>query len=178
MSGACENAYNAPAASSGELNEDERSPRDIVREVVDACDRVYQYLGPGLTEILYQNAIVEECSLLGLLCDKEVQIPLRYHTGKLLGHIRADLVVSSMREDCSVIVEIKTVSGDITGNTAGCKQYRHQVRRYANLLGVEYGVLVNFPSDDDTNGIQTYTLDQELSLQTGVRSRKRRAASQ
>ena len=145
---------------------------DTVRQAIDICCRVFEFLGPGYPENIYQNAFCEACVDDGLACDKEMTIPVKWKNGAEIGHVRADLVVGP-REDPEnrVVVEVKTLTTDIETGSGACRQYRHQVLRYRSLLGIKYGLLVNFPSADATR-VQFYATDSDPRA---CRPRKRKA---
>lgn len=133
----------------------------VVRDVLEMCSIVFAELGKGYGEYVYRNALMVECQARQIPFQVEVTIPVMYKHRHLVGTVRADLLVGDPSDpDNRVVVECKAVSTDITTATAGCKQYKNQVVRYKNLLGVAYGVLVNFPSADG-DAIQSYSADTD-----------------
>ena len=73
----------------------------VTERVIGACIEVHKELGPGLTELFYQEALCHEFDLRGIRYEKQVKVPVIYK-GKVIGETRIDLLV----ED-SVVVELK-----------------------------------------------------------------------
>lgn len=103
--------------------------------------KVYNALGPGLLESVYETALSYE--LLEKNCKVEVQvpIPLIYSEIKLDIGFRADIIVEK-----KVIIEIKSVE-----NVA--EVHHKQILTYLRLTGLKLGILVNFNSDDISKSI-------------------------
>lgn len=100
-----------------------------------AIFKVYNELGPGLFESVYEKAIAYQLMLDG--CDVELQVPVPvYYDGVKLQDIgfRMDLKVNK-----KVMVEIKSVEAlqDV---------HYKQVTTYLKLSGLKLGILVNFTS--------------------------------
>ena len=70
--------------------------------IIKAFYSVYNELGSGFLEKVYENALAVELRSLGLIVEQQKLITV-YYRGVLVGEYFADLVVS----DC-VIVELKT----------------------------------------------------------------------
>ena len=101
-------------------------------DVIIACFyRVYNDLGYGFLERVYQNALYFALVDEGLECEAEKSIKV-YHNGRVVGDYRADLLV----EDC-VLVELKT-SEEL--NPANEKQ----LINYLKATEIEVGLLLNF----------------------------------
>lgn len=148
-------ARNPPSLSSAVFAMASATDR-VLLEVQAACDEVFGVLDVGLPENVYVNALIAECEARGLPCDKEIQIPVCYK-GRTVGHVRGDILVGDRdRPEERVIVEVKAVTNDITGGSHTCRQYKHQVTQYRNLLGVGHGLLVNFPSNGEVATPQTF----------------------
>ncbi|MBI5008332.1 MAG: GxxExxY protein [Bacteroidia bacterium] len=96
--------------------------------------RVYNSLGPGLLESVYEAALVYELTQLNLDVQSQSAIPVIYNEVKLDLGFRADLIVEK-----KVLVEIKSVE-----NIA--EVHHKQVLTYLRLTGLKLGLLVNFNS--------------------------------
>ena len=102
---------------------------------------VYNALGPGLLESVYEAALSYELAKTGLNVKTQVPIPALYRDIKLELGFRADMIV----ED-KVIIEVKSVE-----NIA--EVHHKQVITYLKLTGLKLGILVNFNSDNIDNSI-------------------------
>jgi len=102
-------------------------------EVIRGFRTVYDVLGPGLPETVYQRALAIELRSRGLKVVQEAPIFVWYR-GVRVGYFRADLLVESQ-----VIVELKTASGF---NAAD----RDQLLSYLRTSCIEVGLLMLFGS--------------------------------
>ena len=102
---------------------------------------VYNSLGPGLLESVYEAALMYELSGANLIVENQVPIPVIYNEIKLDLGFRADIIVEN-----KVIVEIKSVE-----NIA--EVHHKQVLTYLRLTGLKLGILINFNTVDITQSI-------------------------
>jgi len=101
-------------------------------DIIIACFyRVYNDLGYGFLERVYQNALYFALIDEDLQCEAEKPIKV-YHNGRIVGDYRADLLV----EDC-VLLELKS-SEEL--NPANDKQ----LINYLKATEIEVGLLLNF----------------------------------
>jgi len=104
---------------------------EITDKIMGCIYDVYNALGYGFVEKVYENALVIKLKQIGL--DVVQQAPIRVlFEGQLIGEFVADLLV-----DKKVIVEIKAVS-TLTS------VHEVQLVNYLKATGVEVGLLVNF----------------------------------
>jgi len=104
---------------------------EITGTIIKAFYTVYNTLGYGFLEKVYENALVHELTKLGL--EVRQQMPIKvYYDGCLVGEYFADLVV----EGC-VIVEIKAAESLRPEHAA-------QLLNYLKATEVEVGLLLNF----------------------------------
>ena len=108
----------------------------ISYQVRGAIFDVYNELGPGLLESVYEEAMVFELKKRGLSIQRQLEVPILYKGEILSTNLRLDLLV----EDC-VIVELKSVSElqDV---------HYKQLLTYLKLTKMKLGILVNFNTDD------------------------------
>ncbi len=108
----------------------------ISYQIRGAIFDVYNELGPGLLESVYEEAMVFELKKRGLSIQRQLEVPILYKGEKLSTDLRLDLLV----ED-SVIVELKSVSElqDV---------HYKQLLTYLKLTKKKLGILVNFNTDD------------------------------
>ena len=96
---------------------------------------VFNELGPGLLESVYEAALTYELTTLGLKVRNQVPVPVIYKEVKLDIGFRLDLIVEEQ-----VIVEIKSV--ELMHNV-----HKKQLLTYLRLSNKKLGLLVNFNSD-------------------------------
>lgn len=113
---------------------------NISYEVVGCAMRVYQNLGPGLLESVYQKAMLIELDNACLLFDSEVPINVEYEGNDLGLGFRMDILVEN-----SVVLELKSV-------TQLEKVHFKQLQTYLKLANKPYGYLINFNTDKFTIG--------------------------
>ncbi len=108
---------------------------DITYKIRGAIFTVYNALGPGLLESVYELALMHEMSKLGLKVERQVKIDVYYDGVLLPADLRLDILV----ED-KVIVELKSVEL--------IKDVHHkQLLTYMRLAKKSVGILVNFNTD-------------------------------
>lgn len=105
---------------------------DITYKIRGAIFSVYNELGPGLLESVYENVLAFELRENGLFVQTQVAIPVNYKDVKMEIGFRADLIVNE-----KVIVEIKSVETlhDV---------HKKQLLTYLKLTDKRMGILVNF----------------------------------
>ena len=108
----------------------------ISYQIRGAIFDVYNELGPGLLESVYEEAMVFELNKRGLSIQRQLEVPILYKGERLSTDLRLDLLV----ED-AVIVELKSVSElqDV---------HYKQLLTYLKLTKKKLGILVNFNTDD------------------------------
>lgn len=98
---------------------------------MSAIFEVHKTLGPGFMESIYEKALVDEFSRIGLKVEVQKSIPVIYK-GKKVGLHRLDMVV----ED-KVVIELKAIE-----NFAA--YHKSQLVSYLKASGYKLGILVNF----------------------------------
>ena len=104
---------------------------DLTDRVIAGFYRVYNTLGHGFLEKVYENALVLELRRSGLTVSPQARIDV-YYDGERIGEYYADLLV----ED-AVIVEIKAASGL-------AQEHEAQLVNYLKATDVDVGLLLNF----------------------------------
>jgi len=100
-------------------------------KIIKAFYKVYNTLGYGFLEKVYENALFIELSSMRLLVEKQKQIHV-YYEGKEVGQYFADLLV-----DGNVIVELKAAE-------SLCEEHEFQLINYLKATEIEVGLLLNF----------------------------------
>jgi GxxExxY protein len=108
--------------------------RHITDRILKTFYAVYNELGYGFLEKVYENAMVIELRRRSLDVSQQVPIQVRYD-GQLVGDYVADLVVAG-----EVIVEVKAVEGL-------CQAHESQLLNYLKATTIEVGLLLNFGPD-------------------------------
>lgn len=104
---------------------------NITSKIIRAYYTVYNTLGFGFLEKVYENAMVIELQRVGLTGRR--QVPLKVEYGEVIvGEYYADIIVEN-----SVILELKA------------SEYIHesheaQLLNYLRATNIEYGLLLNF----------------------------------
>ena len=104
---------------------------DLTEKVIGLFFDVYNELGEGFLESVYQNAMSLALVQAGLHVEREVAIPV-FFRGQMVGDFRADLIVNEV-----VIVELKTVR-------ALEHVHESQLYNYLRSTEIEVGLLLNF----------------------------------
>jgi GxxExxY protein len=104
---------------------------DVTDGIINAFYHVYNKLGYGFLEKVYENALSHELKLRGF--DIEAQKPISvWYDGIVVGEYFADMVVNQC-----VIIEMKC---GIAINSA----HESQLVNYLKATGMEVGLLLNF----------------------------------
>ncbi|MGV3719609.1 MAG: GxxExxY protein [Actinomycetota bacterium] len=104
---------------------------ELTEKVIGCAFRVYNRMGYGFVESVYEKCLVIELRRSGL--EVEVQKPINvYYEGEMVGEFVADLFVND-----SLLVELKSIRTLAPANEV-------QLVNYLVATGVEIGLLVNF----------------------------------
>jgi len=104
---------------------------EITRKIIGAAYKVYNTMGFGFLESVYEKCLIVELVNAGLKTESQKAITVKYN-GKIVGDFTADLVVEG-----KVIVELKSV-------TRLVKPHETQLVNYLVATGFEVGLLINF----------------------------------
>lgn len=115
---------------------------ELTYQIRGAIFDVYNTLGPGLLESVYEEALVFELQQRGLKVDRQVEVPILYKGQELKTALRLDLLIEN-----TIIVELKSVE-------EMKPVFAKQLLTYLRLLDKRVGLLVNFSSADIKEGIK------------------------
>ncbi len=104
---------------------------DLTEKIIKAFYQVYNNLGYGFLEKVYEKAMLIELKKLNLKATAQASIKVLYDK-QLIGEYFADILV----ED-KVIVEIKSAK-------ALAKEHEAQLLNYLKATEIEVGLLLNF----------------------------------
>ncbi len=99
--------------------------------IIGAFYNVYNKLGYGFLEKVYENALCIELTKMGLKCEQQHPIKV-YYEGETVGNYVADVVVNG-----KIILELKAAE-------ALCEQHEFQLINYLKATEIEVGLLLNF----------------------------------
>jgi GxxExxY protein len=105
---------------------------ELTYEIRGAFFDVYNELGPGLLESVYEEALDFELQERGLEVARQVEVPIIYKGNELKTPLRLDLLVNNQ-----VIVELKSVE-------EMKPVFAKQLLTYLKLMDKRVGLLVNF----------------------------------
>ena len=101
------------------------------KKIIQAFYKVYNTLGYGFLEKVYQNALLIELRKFGFECLSEVPISVFYQ-GFQVGDYRADIIV-----DNCIIIENKA-------SETLAEENEFQLINYLKATDIEVGLLLNF----------------------------------
>jgi GxxExxY protein len=103
---------------------------------------VYNNLGPGLFESVYEAALLHELNKAGLNAKNQVELAVHYDDVILDVAFRIDILVEN-----KVLIELKSVE-ELS------KVHYKQVITYLKLSDIPVGILVNFNTDNIKDNIK------------------------
>jgi GxxExxY protein len=109
---------------------------NITEQILKGFYKVYNTLGYGFLEKVYENALLVELGRMGLEVSQQHPITV-YYGSDVIGEYFADLLVQN-----SVIVELKTAERLKSEHTA-------QLTNYLKATKLEVGLLLNFGNDPE-----------------------------
>ena len=115
---------------------------ELTYEIRGAIFDVYNELGPGLLESVYEEALTFELQERGLEVARQLEVPIIYKENVLKTLLRLDLLVNNQ-----VIVELKSVE-DMK------PVFAKQLLTYLRLMDKRVGLLVNFNTSNIQLGIK------------------------
>ena len=115
--------------------------RDYTFKLLHCAYEVFNELGPGLLESIYEEALTKELVMNEFHVDRQVPVPVIYKGEKLSSDLRLDLLV-----DDKIILELKSVL-DYK------KLFEKQLYTYLRLMDCELGYVINFNVEQLKDGI-------------------------
>jgi len=104
---------------------------ELTHEIINAFYSVYNKLGYGFLEKVYEKSLLIELRKRNLVCEAQSQINVLYE-GESVGLYFADILV-----DKSIILEIKAAENI-------CEEHETQLINYLKATQMEVGLLFNF----------------------------------
>ena len=104
---------------------------EITDKIIKAFYKVYNELGFGFLENVYENALYLELVQMKLKCEKQKPIAV-YYQDKVVGKYFADIIVEN-----KVILELKATE-------SLREEHEYQLINYLKATDIEVGLLLNF----------------------------------
>jgi len=105
--------------------------KNLTGQIIESFYKVYNQLGYGFLEKVYENALHKKLRKQGLECTSQIPIKV-YYEGAVVGEYFADLIVNE-----KIVVELKA-SENLT------KANEIQLINYLKATNLEVGLLFNF----------------------------------
>lgn len=119
---------------------------ELTYQIRGAIWDVYNDLGPGLLESVYEEALCYELEQRGLKVERQKPVPIMYKGNMLKTDLRLDLMVEDQ-----IIIELKSVE-ELK------PVFYKQTKTYLKLMDKRIGLLVNFGEYDMKEGIHRIIL--------------------
>jgi GxxExxY protein len=124
------------------MSQIEKTIENDISYIIRGCVfDIYNELGPGLLESVYEAALAYELREKGLNIKTQVALPVVYKDTQLELGFRIDILV----ED-KVIIELKSIETILD-------VHHKQVLTYLKLMNLKLALLINFNSDDISKSI-------------------------
>jgi GxxExxY protein len=118
---------------------------ELTEKIIGAAIEVHSILGPGLLELIYEEALCCEFDLRGIKCQKQVECDIIYKGHTIKGQ-KLDLLVEN-----EVVVEVKSLSKMPEVALA-------QTLSYLKATNLKRGLIINFGEKRLVDGIKRVSL--------------------
>ena len=108
---------------------------ELSNKIIRAFYNVVDYLGKGLAEKVYENALCIEFDEMGLQYERQKPLTVEYK-GHIIGSYVADIIVEE-----KIVLELKAV-------TAITDEHIAQALNYVNLTHSKVGYILNFSQQE------------------------------
>ena len=110
--------------------------KDITEKIIKCYFKVYNTLGYGFLERVYENALAIELRKIGL--EVKCQFPINvFYESEVVGEYYADIIVNDL-----VILELKATSTLL-------EEHECQLINYLKATNIELGLLMNFGKETE-----------------------------
>jgi GxxExxY protein len=116
--------------------------KELTEKIIGPAIEIHKALGPGLLESAYETCLAHELSLVNILFERQVPLPVTYKSCSLDCGYRLDFLVEN-----TVVLELKAV--DLLQPI-----HEAQLLTYLKLGGWPIGLLINFNVPVLTKGIK------------------------
>ncbi len=101
------------------------------RLIIKCFYEVYNTLGYGFLEKVYEKALIKELQTNKFFCEEQKKIEV-FYKGKNVGEYYADILI-----DNEIILELKAAE-------SLCEEHEYQLINYLKATNIELGLLLNF----------------------------------
>ncbi|HEX7357835.1 MAG TPA: GxxExxY protein [Ignavibacteriaceae bacterium] len=105
--------------------------KELTSKIISCFYKVYNVLGFGFLEKVYENALLIELNARGLYAEKQKPIKVIYEN-ETVGEYYADIIVEN-----KIIIELKAAESLI-------EEHELQLINYLKATNIELGLLLNF----------------------------------
>ena len=105
--------------------------KELTNKIINCFYTVYNTLGYGFLEKVYENSLLIELHKQGLIAEKQIPIKVFYNEG-VVGEYFADIIVERI-----IILELKAAQCLI-------EEHELQLLNYLKATNIEVGLLLNF----------------------------------
>jgi len=105
--------------------------KELTEKIIGCAYQVYNEMGFGFLESVYENCLVIELNKAGLQAEQQKAVNV-YYDGEMVGEFRADIIVEE-----TIILELKSVRQLIAAHEV-------QLVNYLVATGKQVGLLLNF----------------------------------
>ena len=110
--------------------------KDLTNKIIRCFLNVFDELGRGFLESVYENAMMLELHDMGLEAQNQKELKVFYR-GEVVGVFRSDIIVEN-----KVLIEIKAARALVPAHDA-------QLVNYLKVTGIKVGLLLNFGEKPD-----------------------------
>jgi len=105
--------------------------KEITEQIIKSFYKVYNTLGYGFLEKVYENAMAIELRKMGF--EVKCQYPINvFYDSEIVGEYYADIIVNDL-----IVIELKAAN-------ALLKEHENQLINYLKATEIELGLLLNF----------------------------------
>jgi GxxExxY protein len=105
--------------------------KELSDKIIDIAKHVYQVLGNGFLEKVYENSLMHDFEKSRLYAEQQFALPVIYD-GLCVGEYFADIIVEK-----KIILELKAINTISTFHHA-------QLINYLKVTGIKVGYILNF----------------------------------
>lgn len=123
--------------------------KNITDKIIKCFYEVYNILGYGFLEKVYESSLYNELISCGISCERQKKIDV-FYKGKFAGEYYADIIAEE-----KVIIELKAAE-------AICEEHEFQLINYLKATKIEVELLLNFGKKPGI-GRKIFTNDRKLN---------------
>ena len=122
----------------------------VIKEILDSAKAVFQDLGEGWPEAVYQKAMEVELRERGIKYEEQIVLPVYYKDKYIVGESKPDLIILVELESgkrVHIVVELKTDTGIKEDNRIQVQKYIKALNRSLrseNDIVYPVGFIINF----------------------------------